>query len=211
MYQRGLGHVCTRACTHALWSQLPPGSLKQRGGGGRWRLPVIYNEVFNDRPLHRHDTDNPCGGFRSLAALDFPTTGEHAVCCLLSSCRLWKLCQFENERRDRGLQYITDAMLPIGCESIAVDARAAPVRRTPIGPFSSFQMEQRREEQSELLPSQEALREGGELAFPVLDEVALGHELIELLPLLWHHDPRVLFHAKLQAYKQREEGRCEWH
>lgn len=68
---------------------------------------------------------------------------------------------------------------------IAVDARAAPVRRTPKGgPFSSFQMEQRREEQPELLPSQEALREGGELAFPVLDEVALGHELIELLPLL---------------------------
>lgn len=37
---------------------------------------------------------------------------------------------------------------------------------------------------SRLLPSQEALGEGGELAFPVLDEVTLGHEVVELLPLL---------------------------
>lgn len=34
------------------------------------------------------------------------------------------------------------------------------------------------------LPSQEALGEGGELAFPVLDEVTLGHEVVELLALL---------------------------
>lgn len=34
------------------------------------------------------------------------------------------------------------------------------------------------------LPPQEALGKGGELAFPVLNEVALGHELIELLSLL---------------------------
>lgn len=81
--------------------------------------------------------------------------------------------------------YSIDAMPPIGCESIAVNTRGAPVRRNPKGgTFSSFQIEQCGEEQSELLPSQEALREGGELAFPVLDEVALGHELVELLPLL---------------------------
>lgn len=122
---------------------------------------------------------------RSLAALDFPTTGNTLSAVLPPAAVSGNLCQFKNERRDRGLQYIIDATLPIGCENMAVGARAAPVRGSPKGgPRSSFQMEQRREEQSELLPSQEALREGGELAFPVLDEVALGHELIELLPLL---------------------------
>lgn len=35
-----------------------------------------------------------------------------------------------------------------------------------------------------LLPSQEALGKGGKLAFPVLNEVALGHEMVELLSLL---------------------------
>lgn len=34
------------------------------------------------------------------------------------------------------------------------------------------------------LPSQEALGKGGELAFPVLNEVTLGHEVVELLTLL---------------------------
>lgn len=58
----------------------------------------------------------------------------------------------------------------------------------------------------EPLPSQEALRESGELAFPVLDEVALGHEVVELLALLRHHDPRVLLHAQLQAYSREQEG-----
>ena len=52
---------------------------------------------------------------------------------------------------------------------------------------------------SRLLPSQEALGEGGELAFPVLDEVTLGHEVVELLPLLWHHHPRILLHAEPQT------------
>lgn len=44
-------------------------------------------------------------------------------------------------------------------------------------------MEKHGGEQPEPLPSQEALRESGELAFPVLDEVALGHEVVELLAL----------------------------
>ena len=35
-----------------------------------------------------------------------------------------------------------------------------------------------------ILPSQEALGEGGELAFAVLNEVTLGHEAVELLSLL---------------------------
>lgn len=34
------------------------------------------------------------------------------------------------------------------------------------------------------VPSQEALGERGELAFPILNEVSLGHEVVELLPLL---------------------------
>lgn len=35
-----------------------------------------------------------------------------------------------------------------------------------------------------VLPSQETLGEGGELAFPILNEVTLGHEVVELLSLL---------------------------
>lgn len=35
-----------------------------------------------------------------------------------------------------------------------------------------------------ILPPQEALGEGGELALPVLNEVTLGHEVVELLSLL---------------------------
>ena len=34
------------------------------------------------------------------------------------------------------------------------------------------------------IPSEEALGESGELALPILNEVALGHEVVELLPLL---------------------------
>lgn len=57
------------------------------------------------------------------------------------------------------------------------------------------------------LPSQEALGKRGELAFPVLNEGALGHEAVELLPLLRHHHPRVLLHAQPQACKKRGKGR----
>lgn len=53
------------------------------------------------------------------------------------------------------------------------------------------------------LPPQEALGKRGELAFPVLNEDALGHEAVELLPLLRHHHPRVLLHAQPQACKKR--------
>lgn len=60
-----------------------------------------------------------------------------------------------------------------------------------------------------ILPSQEALGEGGELAFPVLDEVTLGHEVVELLSLLRHHHPRILLHAEPQTYAAAAEGRRE--
>lgn len=84
-----------------------------------------------------------------------------------------------------GLQYITDSILLTCCENIAVDSRAVPDRGNPKDlTASSFQMEQCGGERPEPLPSQEALRESGELAFPVLDEVALGHEVVELLSLL---------------------------
>lgn len=52
------------------------------------------------------------------------------------------------------------------------------------------------------LPPEEALGKRGELAFPVLNEGALGHEAVELLPLLRHHHPRVLLHAQPQACKE---------
>lgn len=58
-----------------------------------------------------------------------------------------------------------------------------------------------------LLPSKEALGEGGELAFPVFNEVALGHEVVELLSLLWHHHPRILLHAEPQTCAAEEGGR----
>lgn len=109
---------------------------------------------------------------RSQAALDFPTTGNTLSAVFSPAAVSGNLCQFKNERKGPGTTSQSTPAQPQSGE-------------TPKGGrFSSFQMEQRREEQSELLPSQEALREGGELAFPVLDEVALGHELIELLPLL---------------------------
>lgn len=57
-----------------------------------------------------------------------------------------------------------------------------------------------------LLPSQEALGEVGELAFPILNEVALGHEVVELLSLLRHHHPRVLLHAEPQTYTAGRGG-----
>lgn len=50
-----------------------------------------------------------------------------------------------------------------------------------------------------VLPSQETLGEVGELAFPVLYEVSLGHEVVKLLPLLWDHHPCILFHAEPQT------------
>lgn len=84
-----------------------------------------------------------------------------------------------------GLQYITDLILATCCGNIGVNSCTVPDGGNPEDPtFSSFQMEECGEERPELLPSQEALRESGEFAFPVLDEVALGHEVVELLALL---------------------------
>lgn len=57
------------------------------------------------------------------------------------------------------------------------------------------------------LPPQEALREGGKLAFPVFDEVPLGHEVVELLSFLRHHHPCVLLHSQPQTCNTQRRQR----
>lgn len=113
MYQRGLGHMCVHAR-----APMPSGhsyhlgpSAERRGSPWFTTRRSMTDPFTGATPIIPAEDSR-----RSLAALDFPTTGITLSAVFSPAAVSGNLCQFKNERRDRGLQYITDAMLPIGCD-----------------------------------------------------------------------------------------------